>query len=332
MITKFPSPTVGAPFGTGLGISTPRPSTEGPLSPPSGSALCATSEGTISGTSSFALGGRAAAPGREIAAPRNTSLLPKDPPENPTKDSPKDSPKKLSTYDAIREILAARNEIGGLKANTIMRDTCRRIGNESNYLMPRHVAKFIPFLEKRLNLYMDRDAVVDVVRKIGELAPNKGISSGAEYSNFRITIDTETALKAARSAAARMAEGLGFVSYDVNDLATIVSELARNILNYAGGNGTIALTKVEGGIQVVARDDGPGIPNIDEILSGNYTSKTGLGRGILGTRDVMTEFEILTAPGMGTTITAKMLLNERGRAKKPDRRRSLPASVSTRRR
>ena len=55
--------------------------------------------------------------------------------------------------------------------------------------------------------------------------------------------------------------------------------------------------------EVDARDEGPGIPNLEVILSGAYKSRTGLGRGIIGTRSLLDEMKIESAVGKGTRIT-----------------------------
>ena len=90
-------------------------------------------------------------------------------------------------------------------------------------------------------------------------------------------------------------------------IATAISELARNILRYAKA-GEIVISRVEGGgktgIQVIARDEGPGISDIDWAMTdGNSTSDPpGLGLGLPGSRRLMDNFEIVSDGG-GTTVT-----------------------------
>jgi serine/threonine-protein kinase RsbT len=88
-------------------------------------------------------------------------------------------------------------------------------------------------------------------------------------------------------------------------VATAVSEIARNALSYAGG-GEVHIEPLldpRPGIRVCVRDSGPGITAVDTILSGDYSSKTGLGLGIRGSRHLMDEFHVETGQGRGTTIT-----------------------------
>jgi signal transduction histidine kinase/CheY-like chemotaxis protein len=96
-------------------------------------------------------------------------------------------------------------------------------------------------------------------------------------------------------------------------LATAVSEIARNAFIYAGG-GRVSF-EVEGSkppqlLTIRVTDSGPGISNLDEIMSGLYQSKTGLGLGVIGARRLVDVFEIDSSPS-GTAISMKKLLPER---------------------
>ncbi|MHA6758591.1 anti-sigma regulatory factor [Streptacidiphilus sp. PAMC 29251] len=89
-------------------------------------------------------------------------------------------------------------------------------------------------------------------------------------------------------------------------LVTAVSELARNTLVYGGG-GSMALELVDNGlrrgVRVVFEDQGPGIADLDLALTDGWTSGTGLGLGLSGSRRLVDEFAIDSAPGRGTTVT-----------------------------
>ena len=96
-----------------------------------------------------------------------------------------------------------------------------------------------------------------------------------------------------------------------NDQVIIViaiSEVARNIFQYAG-QGEIILSCVQQddrpGVQVVARDKGPGIADIERVLQDGYSTGGGLGLGLSGARRLMDEFEIVSKAGQGTTVTMK---------------------------
>ncbi|MGV3623551.1 MAG: ATP-binding protein [Archangium sp.] len=97
-----------------------------------------------------------------------------------------------------------------------------------------------------------------------------------------------------------------FSMTDCVRLATAVSELARNIYMYAKtGSVTLKLADepTHWRFELSADDHGPGIPNLEVIMSGAYKSRTGLGRGIVGTKALLDEMKVESAPGKGTHIT-----------------------------
>ncbi|MET0425077.1 MAG: anti-sigma regulatory factor [Actinoplanes sp.] len=93
---------------------------------------------------------------------------------------------------------------------------------------------------------------------------------------------------------------------DQTKLVTAASELARNTLVYGGG-GMATVSLVDNGrrkgIRIVFADQGPGIADLDLALTDGYTSGGGLGLGLSGARRLVDEFDIVTAPGEGTSIT-----------------------------
>ncbi len=105
-----------------------------------------------------------------------------------------------------------------------------------------------------------------------------------------------------------------FSGTDCVRLVTAVSELARNIYMYAG-DGQVRMNLIEDAngvcFQVVAEDHGPGIANLDQILAGRFQSKTGLGRGLAGTRALLDDMQVRTGPGIGTTITGSKRVRRR---------------------
>ncbi|MEU7981167.1 ATP-binding protein [Micromonospora sp. NPDC049081] len=93
---------------------------------------------------------------------------------------------------------------------------------------------------------------------------------------------------------------------DQTKLVTAASELARNTLIYGGG-GTAEVTVVEDGrrrgVRIVFADSGPGIVDLGLALTDGYTTGGGLGLGLSGSRRLVDDFDIQTAPGEGTRIT-----------------------------
>ena len=94
---------------------------------------------------------------------------------------------------------------------------------------------------------------------------------------------------------------------DQTKLVTAASELARNTLVYGGG-GYAEVQQVSNGrrrgIRVVFADEGPGIADLDQAFTDGFTTGSGLGLGLSGARRLMDEFELRTAVGEGTVITA----------------------------
>jgi serine/threonine-protein kinase RsbT len=110
----------------------------------------------------------------------------------------------------------------------------------------------------------------------------------------------------ARQTGRELAARIGFRGTDLTLIATAISEVARNIVLYAG-RGEIAVSATEAGgrcgIQVVAHDDGPGIPDIELAMRDGYSTGKSLGLGLSGARRLMDQFEIVSEVGVGTTIT-----------------------------
>jgi serine/threonine-protein kinase RsbT len=121
-----------------------------------------------------------------------------------------------------------------------------------------------------------------------------------------VPVSTDTEIVSARRRGRTLAEQMGFSASDATLVATAISELARNIVRYAG-SGEILLGKVNGqeraGIAIIARDSGPGIPDTQLATRDGYSTSGGMGLGLPGVRRIMDEFEIDSRPGSGTTVT-----------------------------
>lgn len=122
----------------------------------------------------------------------------------------------------------------------------------------------------------------------------------------RVAIVDDDDVVAARQAGRQLAEQLGLAPTDLTLVATAISEVARNITAYAG-SGEIVVRVVEQrgrrGIEVLARDEGPGIADVDRALQDGFTTGGGLGLGLPGARRLMDEFAIASHEGAGTTVT-----------------------------
>lgn len=115
----------------------------------------------------------------------------------------------------------------------------------------------------------------------------------------------------ARLAARSMAEAMGFAGSDLVLIATAVSEVTRNIVEYAG-RGELRLNVSQNsdrkGLVIIARDDGPGIENVARAMEVGYSTSRGLGLGLPGAKRLMDDFEIVSRVGSGTTVTMRKWL------------------------
>lgn len=100
--------------------------------------------------------------------------------------------------------------------------------------------------------------------------------------------------------------GVGMGLVDLTKMVTAASELARNTLEYGGG-GTLTLEEVRdglrSGVRLVFEDQGPGIADVPLAMSDGYTSGSGMGLGLGGSKRLVDQFEIESTPGVGTRIT-----------------------------
>jgi len=132
-------------------------------------------------------------------------------------------------------------------------------------------------------------------------------------------LNVQSDVVGARQRARQLAQLLGFEMRDQTAIATSVSEIARNAFRYASGGKVEFEIEGETAPQLLVirvTDEGPGIPNLDEVLEGSYESKTGMGIGIIGSRRLMDRWEIRSS-GSGTAVTMGKLLPDGARVIEP---------------
>ena len=121
-----------------------------------------------------------------------------------------------------------------------------------------------------------------------------------------VPILTDMDIVAARQSGRKLATELGFSQTDTTLIATAISELTRNIILYAK-QGEVVLRPLQRldntGIMVIARDQGPGIENIPQVMRMGFSTSGSLGLGLPGVKRLMDEFNIDSQPGSGTKIT-----------------------------
>lgn len=133
-----------------------------------------------------------------------------------------------------------------------------------------------------------------------------------------LSVRIESDILAARQHGREVAEHVGFSGSDLALIATAISEVARNIVVHAGGGAILISELADGrpGIEIVARDDGPGILDIDLAMQDGYSTVNSLGLGLPGARRLMDEFTIESQDGHGTTVVMrKWLKTQPGRSR-----------------
>jgi len=126
--------------------------------------------------------------------------------------------------------------------------------------------------------------------------------------DIQVLIQTDQDIVTARQKGRSLAAALNFSSGEATLIATAISELARNIVAYAKKGEILLKVIISGGsarhgIQVVARDDGPGIADVDQALRDGFSTSGSLGIGLPGVRRLVDEFHIDSVENRGTVIT-----------------------------
>jgi serine/threonine-protein kinase RsbT len=142
---------------------------------------------------------------------------------------------------------------------------------------------------------------------------------------IRIAVASDSDMVPARAEGRALAERLGFSRTDATLIATAISEVGRNIVVHAG-SGEIVLSELHddgvSGLEVVARDSGPGMSDVDAALRDGYASRGGLGLGLPGARRLMDEFDIASRLGEGTVVTMRKWREHDDLERLQDRERS----------
>ena len=124
--------------------------------------------------------------------------------------------------------------------------------------------------------------------------------------DVQVQISSDLDLVRAREQGRVLAGQLGFTQGDLTLVATAISELARNIVRYARRGEIILRQAQDGGVPgivIIARDEGPGIPDVNRAMEQGYSTSGGLGLGLPGVRRIMDKFEIVSEVGKGTVVT-----------------------------
>jgi serine/threonine-protein kinase RsbT len=121
-----------------------------------------------------------------------------------------------------------------------------------------------------------------------------------------IPLKSEADIVASRQVVRQLVVGLKFSLVDQTKMITAASELSRNTLVHGGGGQMRWETVEDGlrrGLRLVFEDQGPGIPDIKLALTDGWTSGGGMGLGLPGSKRLVHDFEVVSAPGTGTRVT-----------------------------
>jgi serine/threonine-protein kinase RsbT len=124
-------------------------------------------------------------------------------------------------------------------------------------------------------------------------------------STETLPVRSEPDVVAVRRRVREVSAHLGFGIVDQTKVVTAASELARNTIIYGGG-GDMKLETLNGprtGVRITFEDKGPGISNLELALKDGFTSGSGLGLGLGGSKRLMHDFEIASRVGEGTRVT-----------------------------
>jgi serine/threonine-protein kinase RsbT len=196
--------------------------------------------------------------------------------------------------------------ISPILARSIVTRALVKAGVQGHARAEGDLSRLAAVLEDAARLFIEpskADELRRALQELGERVPTNGRPE-VEERTFPIRVESDISL--ARTSARELAEQLGAPRYVSQRIATVVSELARNIVNYTpGGVIEISSNNPSGSrsITIKASDEGKGIRNLGDILSGKYVSSTGLGAGIRGAKRLADDFEIQTGE-KGTRITA----------------------------
>lgn len=165
------------------------------------------------------------------------------------------------------------------------------------------LAELVTALQKSIRLFLAEPELSRAARDLEKLCRG---TAAPKNEVCRITLVTESDIITARMEARRICDEMGVRSFETQKVTTVVSELARNIISYAtSGRMDIVPKPAVRRIAIDAVDEGPGIPHLSKVLSGEYQSRTGLGRGLMGTKRLAAVFDVTTGSS-GTRVLAEI--------------------------
>lgn len=207
-----------------------------------------------------------------------------------------------ATYEKVLAVL--ERYVSRMTARGVLDLALQHAGVRREQLTLQHLPRMLPRVHRGVQMFLNETQHAALRRELGKLEPTP------EYvAPDLVSIALERDISTARNLARGMCERMHAPSLAVQKVATIVSELARNIVSYTPGGAVELIPSHTPRPRIVVRavDRGRGIANLEEIMSGRYRSRTGLGKGILGSKRLADRFDIQTGP-TGTRIEAEVHL------------------------
>lgn len=221
----------------------------------------------------------------------------------------------MAPVTSTGDITTVLNEyVGTIVARSIVNGAANACGIDPGSISPSEIPCYLRALDNGVQAFvMEPTRQRECSARLRALLESSGFAASHAPGLMTcqvIDINQEIDIVTARNHTRSMCERLGFGASEQIKIATVVSELARNIVLYVG-RGRIELEAVNvprRGVEIRAIDQGGGIQDIDQVLSGKYRSKTGMGVGLLGTKRLMDEFAIDTNPLSGTKLVVRKYL------------------------
>lgn len=210
-----------------------------------------------------------------------------------------------SLEEKLLEILHAY--MSPILARSIIALSVSWAGVELKSLVYGDVERFVTELTKGIKLYVPEGPRQEqCLAGISEIFEETKTGDPDDDLSRFIAIREESDIVTARSVGRQVCIELGFPLTLQVRVATAISELARNIVQYAtSGEIVISASHNPPCIEITARDHGPGIADIDAVMSDAYQSTRGMGIGLKGTRNMMDDFSISSRVGEGTVVQVK---------------------------
>jgi serine/threonine-protein kinase RsbT len=213
---------------------------------------------------------------------------------------PRDARQMSPAHAALADLLAGF--VSPIIASSIITRALRQQDLDAKNLDTADLRILAPRLEAAVKLFIEPQHLpafrAGLESMLGDLPQRETVI---------LTVQTERDLADALGATRRLCQTWRLRPLTQQKIATVVSELARNIVSYTPG-GTVELIPIDSeppGLLVRASDSGSGIANLEQIMAGLYRSKTGLGKGLLGSQRLAHRFDVRSDRG-GTVIEAEL--------------------------